>query len=94
MAARSFLAMVQRKMRFAGYTLVLDDNWASRRTALAWAPASPATSSPTAVICKAARSRGFGDGAAMLLDKFLAVGIYSLVNPATQPCRQLAVELK
>ncbi len=34
MAARSFLAMAQRKMRFAGYTLVLDDNWASRRTAL------------------------------------------------------------
>lgn len=33
-AARSFLAMAQRKMRFAGYTLVLDDNWASRRTAL------------------------------------------------------------
>ena len=34
MAARSFLAMARRKMRFAGYTLVLDDNWASRRTAL------------------------------------------------------------
>jgi hypothetical protein len=34
MAARSFLAMAQRRMRFAGYTLVLDDNWASRRTAL------------------------------------------------------------
>lgn len=34
MAARSFLAMAQRTMRFAGYTLVLDDNWASRRTAL------------------------------------------------------------
>jgi len=33
MAARSFLAMAQRGMRFAGYTLVLDDNWASRRTA-------------------------------------------------------------
>lgn len=33
MAARSFLAMAQRNMRFAGYTLVLDDNWASRRTA-------------------------------------------------------------
>jgi hypothetical protein len=33
MAARSFLAMAPRKMRFAGYTLVLDDNWASRRTA-------------------------------------------------------------
>ena len=34
MAARSFLAMARRKMRFAGYTLVLDENWASRRTAL------------------------------------------------------------
>jgi hypothetical protein len=34
MAARSFQAMARRKMRFAGYTLVLDDNWASRRTAL------------------------------------------------------------
>src|ERR1700691_5760796 len=34
MAARSFLAMARRKMRFAGYTLVLDDNWASRRSAL------------------------------------------------------------
>ena len=34
MAARSFLAMASRKMRFAGYTLVLDDNWASRRTAI------------------------------------------------------------
>ena len=34
MAARSYLAMARRKMRFAGYTLVLDDNWASRRTAL------------------------------------------------------------
>ena len=34
MAAQSFLAMVRHKMRFAGYTLVLDDNWASRRTAL------------------------------------------------------------
>lgn len=33
MAARSYLAMASRKMRFAGYTLVLDDNWASRRTA-------------------------------------------------------------
>jgi hypothetical protein len=33
MAARSYLAMSSRKMRFAGYTLVLDDNWASRRTA-------------------------------------------------------------
>ncbi len=34
MAARSFLEMARRKMCFAGYTLVLDDNWASRRTAL------------------------------------------------------------
>jgi hypothetical protein len=33
MAARSFLAMAERRMRYAGYTLVLDDNWASRRTA-------------------------------------------------------------
>ncbi|MFI5353256.1 MAG: GNAT family N-acetyltransferase [Candidatus Binatales bacterium] len=33
MAARSFLAMAARGMRYAGYTLVLDDNWASRRTA-------------------------------------------------------------
>ena len=33
MAARSFLEMAERKMRYAGYTLVLDDNWASRRTA-------------------------------------------------------------
>ncbi len=33
MAARSFLAMAQQGMRYAGYTLVLDDNWASRRTA-------------------------------------------------------------
>jgi ribosomal protein S18 acetylase RimI-like enzyme len=33
MASRSFLRMAERRMRFAGYTLVLDDNWASRRTA-------------------------------------------------------------
>jgi hypothetical protein len=33
MAARSFLAMAELGMRYAGYTLVLDDNWASRRTA-------------------------------------------------------------
>lgn len=33
MAARSFLGMADRGMRFAGYTLVLDDNWPSRRTA-------------------------------------------------------------
>jgi hypothetical protein len=33
MAARSFSIMARHGMRFAGYTLVLDDNWASRRTA-------------------------------------------------------------
>ena len=33
MAARSFLAMTRQGIRFAGYTLVLDDNWPSRRTA-------------------------------------------------------------
>jgi GNAT superfamily N-acetyltransferase len=33
MAARSFLAMAERRMRYAGYTLVLDDNWPSRSTA-------------------------------------------------------------
>jgi hypothetical protein len=33
MAARSFSAMARGGMRFAGYTLVLDDNWPSRRTA-------------------------------------------------------------
>lgn len=33
MAARSFLTMAQHRMRYAGYTLVLDDNWPSRRTA-------------------------------------------------------------
>ena len=33
MAARSFLTMAAHAMRFAGYTLVLDDNWPSRRTA-------------------------------------------------------------
>jgi hypothetical protein len=33
MTARSFLAMARNRMKFAGYTLVLDDNWASRRTA-------------------------------------------------------------
>ena len=27
--------MAQRQMRYAGYTLVLDDNWPSRRTAQA-----------------------------------------------------------
>jgi hypothetical protein len=35
MAARSFLTMAQHHMRYAGYTLVLDDNWPSRRTAQA-----------------------------------------------------------
>lgn len=33
MAARSFLTMARNRMKFAGYTLVLDDNWPSRRTA-------------------------------------------------------------
>jgi hypothetical protein len=33
MAARSFLTMAQHRMSHAGYTLVLDDNWPSRRTA-------------------------------------------------------------
>ncbi|HLH75197.1 MAG TPA: hypothetical protein VKV28_00190 [Candidatus Binataceae bacterium] len=33
LAARSFLRMAQLRMRYAGYTLVLDDNWASRATA-------------------------------------------------------------
>ena len=33
MAARSFLAMARQGMRYAGYTLVLDDNWPSRRCA-------------------------------------------------------------
>jgi hypothetical protein len=33
MAARSFVTMARNRMKFAGYTLVLDDNWASRRTA-------------------------------------------------------------
>jgi ribosomal protein S18 acetylase RimI-like enzyme len=33
MAAQSFAAMAQHRMRYAGYTLVLDDNWPSRRTA-------------------------------------------------------------
>lgn len=33
MAAESFLEMARRGMRYAGYTLVLDDNWPSRRTA-------------------------------------------------------------
>jgi hypothetical protein len=35
MAARSFTTMAHSGMRYAGYTLVLDDNWASRRTATA-----------------------------------------------------------
>jgi hypothetical protein len=33
MAALSFSSMAQRKMKYAGYTLVLDDNYPSRRTA-------------------------------------------------------------
>jgi ribosomal protein S18 acetylase RimI-like enzyme len=33
LAASSFLAMAQRGMSYAGYTLVLDDNWPSRKTA-------------------------------------------------------------
>ncbi len=33
MAGRSFLTMAAQGMRYAGYTLVLDDNWASRNTA-------------------------------------------------------------
>jgi ribosomal protein S18 acetylase RimI-like enzyme len=33
MAARSFIEMQRQGMQYAGYTLVLDDNWASRRTA-------------------------------------------------------------
>ncbi len=33
MAARSFLTMADQGMRYAGYTLVLDDNWPSRHTA-------------------------------------------------------------
>ena len=33
MAARSFLEMERQGMKYAGYTLVLDDNWASRRCA-------------------------------------------------------------
>ncbi len=33
MAAKSFLTMHRHGMKYAGYTLVLDDNWPSRRTA-------------------------------------------------------------
>jgi ribosomal protein S18 acetylase RimI-like enzyme len=33
LAASSFLAMAQHGMSYAGYTLVLDDNWPSRKTA-------------------------------------------------------------
>jgi hypothetical protein len=33
MAARSFLTMARHGMMYAGYTLVLDDNWPSRHTA-------------------------------------------------------------
>ena len=35
MAARSFTTMARSGMCYAGYTLVLDDNWPSRRTAAA-----------------------------------------------------------
>jgi len=33
LAARSFTSMAQQGMKYAGYTLVLDENWPSRRTA-------------------------------------------------------------
>jgi ribosomal protein S18 acetylase RimI-like enzyme len=33
LAARSYLAMIDRGYRLASYTVVLDDNWRSRRTA-------------------------------------------------------------
>ncbi len=33
LAARSFLAMIERGYKTASYTVVLDDNWPSRRTA-------------------------------------------------------------
>ena len=33
MAARTYLAMFERGYRSASYTTVLDNNWASRRTA-------------------------------------------------------------
>ncbi len=33
LAARSYLAMMERGYRRASYTIVLDDNWRSRRTA-------------------------------------------------------------
>jgi hypothetical protein len=33
MAARSFLELVRRGATWLSYTLVLDDNWPSRRTA-------------------------------------------------------------
>jgi ribosomal protein S18 acetylase RimI-like enzyme len=33
LAARSYLAMIERGYRSASYTVVLDDNWRSRRTA-------------------------------------------------------------
>lgn len=33
LAARSYLAMIERGYKTASYTVVLDDNWASRRTA-------------------------------------------------------------
>lgn len=33
LAARSYLAMMERGFKSASYTVVLDDNWPSRRTA-------------------------------------------------------------
>ena len=33
MAARSYLAMIERGYKTGSYTIVLDDNWPSRRTA-------------------------------------------------------------
>jgi hypothetical protein len=33
MAAKSYLAMIERGYKMASYTIVLDDNWPSRRTA-------------------------------------------------------------
>jgi hypothetical protein len=33
MAAKSYLAMIGKGYRVASYTVVLDDNWPSRRTA-------------------------------------------------------------
>jgi hypothetical protein len=33
MAAKSYLAMIERGYKTGSYTVVLDDNWPSRRTA-------------------------------------------------------------